>query len=78
MTVVVSGNTLTGDGSVDSVGLEADAGWGPENVSFTASGNTISNWGTGVVVAQCTSGCTDGNVHLGGRGPEQQHIGSHR
>jgi hypothetical protein len=58
MTVVVSGNTLTGDGSASSVGLEADAGWGPENVSFTASGNTISNWGTGVVVAQCADGCS--------------------
>jgi hypothetical protein len=58
MTVVVSGNILTGDGSAGSVGLETDAGYGPENVSFTASGNTISNWGTGVVVAQCTSGCS--------------------
>jgi len=61
MTVVVNGNTLTGDGSADSVGLEADAGYyGPENVSFTASGNTISNWGTGVMVAQCTEGCDTG------------------
>jgi parallel beta-helix repeat protein len=58
MTVVVSGNTLTGDGSASSVGLEADAGWGPQDVSFTASGNTISNWGTGVTVAQCTSSCS--------------------
>jgi hypothetical protein len=58
MTVVVSGNTLTGDGTADSVGLEADAGYGPEDVSFTASGNTISNWGTGVVVAQCTEDCS--------------------
>jgi hypothetical protein len=63
MTVVVSDNTLTGDGSVDSVGLEADAGYlpyGAEDVAFTASGNTISNWGTGVAVAQCVEDCNTG------------------
>jgi hypothetical protein len=63
MTVVVSGNTLTGDGSVDSAGLYADAGYPPygtQNVDFTASGNTISNWGTGVAVDQCTEDCSTG------------------
>jgi hypothetical protein len=62
MTVLVCGNTLTGDGSVDSVGLEADAGWygGTKDVNFTASGNTISNWGTGVEFTQCDSDCGGG------------------
>jgi len=60
MTVVASGNTLTGDGSADSVGLEVDAGYGPEDVDLTASDNTISNWGNGILVTKCTEDCDTG------------------
>jgi hypothetical protein len=63
MTVVVSGNTLTGNGSADSVGLEADAGYGPEDIDLSASYNEISDWGHGVVTYACT-GCVTSSAFL--------------
>ncbi len=61
-----SGNVFVGDGSPLSVGLEADAGYGALNVEFTANGNQIRNWGTGVVLFDCGtgSGCTNSDFVL--------------
>lgn len=58
VTVNVIDNTITGSCTLSSIGLEADAGYGPDNIAFTATGNTITNWGYGVYVSQCTTGCT--------------------
>ncbi len=60
MTVQVNGNTLTGDGSGGSYGLEVDAGYGSKDIHFSAAGNTISQWGTGLTVYTCSgaSWCT--------------------
>jgi hypothetical protein len=61
-----SGNLFIGDGSAQSVGLEADAGFGALNVEFTANGNEIRNWGTGVVLFDCGTGtgCTTSDFVL--------------
>ncbi len=62
---VISGtfrnNTFTGAGSTMSVGLEADAGFGVADVEFLAESNTITGWGTGVVLLDCGAGpsCTN-------------------
>ena len=66
-TVVVSNNILTGDDYSGGTGVETDAGYSPRNMDFTATGNVITNWGIGVVIYQCTSGCTGtvfSNVHV--------------
>jgi len=59
--VNVLDNTITGGSdSADSVGVEADAGYyGTLNLTFSATGNTISGWGYGVKVDQCNVDCTD-------------------
>jgi hypothetical protein len=57
-TVVVTGNTITSDGSAGGVGLEADAGFGALDISLTATNNLIHDWDYGVVVFECTSGCS--------------------
>jgi hypothetical protein len=64
MTVVVEDNTITGDGSADSVGLEVDSGfYGSEDIDLTASYNEISNWGYGVVTYDCP-GCYEPSAFL--------------
>ncbi len=61
ITANVTGNTLTGSCTPDSFGVEAYAGYyGTDDLALTVSGNTIANWGYGVTIAQCTSGCTTG------------------
>lgn len=55
-----TGNMFVGDGSPGGVGLEADAGFGALNVDFSAIGNEVRDWGTGIVLFDCGSGsgCT--------------------
>jgi hypothetical protein len=58
-TVNVEHNTLTGgDDSENSEGLEADAGYGTDNLAFTATCNDITGWGYGVFIYQCQEDCT--------------------
>lgn len=56
--VLVTGNTITSDGSAGGVGLETDAGFGSFDIDLTATKNLIHNWEYGVYVYECTSGCT--------------------
>ncbi len=56
--VIVINNELTGDSSAAGIGLEADAGFGASDIDLTAQNNYIRDWGTGVVLYQCTSNCT--------------------
>lgn len=60
ITGVFTNNVFLGDGAPGGVGLEADAGFGALNVDFTANGNEIRDWGTGIVLFDCGSGsgCT--------------------
>ena len=52
-------NALTGGGdSADSVGVTVYSGYYLNDIDFAGSGNTITGWGLGVGVDQCTSGCT--------------------
>ena len=57
---VVTNNVLTSDGtSPNGTAIEADAGYDNAlDMNFTASGNTVKNWGTGIEVGQCSSGCS--------------------
>ncbi len=76
MNVVVSGSTLTGDGSAGSVGLEVSAGYGPEDVVLTASGNSVSNWGNGILVTKCTEDCDTGVLSSVVLGPDNEISGN--
>ena len=57
-TVLITGNTITSDGGAGGVGIEADAGYGDLDIDLTATYNLIHGWDYGVVVYECTSGCT--------------------
>ncbi len=54
VTVNVTSNGLSGGGdSASSVGLEADAGYGPDDLAIAVTGNTIAGWGNGIVLHRC-------------------------
>jgi parallel beta-helix repeat protein len=54
--VNVTGNYVAGGGaSAVSIGLEADAGYGADDLDLRAAGNTITGWGYGVVLNQCVA-----------------------
>ncbi|WP_374689386.1 right-handed parallel beta-helix repeat-containing protein [Promineifilum sp.] len=57
-TVVLRANALTSDGSAGGVGIEADGGYGSFDIDLTVTKNLIHGWDYGVVVYECTSGCT--------------------
>ncbi len=56
--VTVTNNELVGDLTPGGVAIEADGGYGAMDIDFTASNNIIQNWGTGIAVTQCATGCT--------------------
>lgn len=60
--VVLNGNnvTLTGGNNLYTYGIEADAGYGPNNISILATGNSVSGFDVGVGVYRCESGCDAG------------------
>lgn len=62
LNVQVSGNTLSFSGSdnTDTYGIEADAGYGPDDLDISISSNTVSGFGTGIGIYNCTSGCSTG------------------
>lgn len=62
LVVQISGNSLSFSGldNTDTYGIEADAGYGPDDLDVTITGNTVSGFGTGVGVYNCTSDCDTG------------------
>ena len=62
ITVQADDNTLSFTGTDNSAtyAIEADAGWGPDDVSFSASGNTITGFEVGMALFMCESGCDTG------------------
>ncbi len=62
---------FSGGSNVGTVGIEADAGYGPDNITFTAEENVVSGFETGFGLYECTSGCYAGvftGVTLRGNG----------
>jgi hypothetical protein len=62
LVVDVSNNNVTFSGAdnTSTVGIEADAGYGANDIAFTANSNTVTGFETGIAVTQCTSGCGTG------------------
>lgn len=62
LTVVVSNNTVafSGGDNTDTFGIEADAGYGPDNLDVTINGNSVTGFDVGVEIWQCQSGCSAG------------------
>jgi hypothetical protein len=62
LSVEASGNTITFSGTDNSAtyGIEADAGWGPDDLTFTANNNTIDGFDIGFEYYQCQSSCDVG------------------
>jgi hypothetical protein len=60
--VLLDGNTITfsGPDNTYTYGIEADAGYGPNDLSITATNNSVSGFGVGFGVYNCTSGCDVG------------------
>lgn len=63
LTVVVSGNTVTfvGGSNTSAFGIEADAGYGVDDLNVTANSNTVSGFEVGIEIWQCQSGCDTGD-----------------
>lgn len=62
LVVQITGNTLSFSGSdnTETYGIEADAGYGPDNLDVSITGNTVSGYGTGIGVYNCISSCSTG------------------
>lgn len=62
LVVDVSGNTVnfTGPDNTDTWGIEADAGYGPDDLQVTANNNQVSGFGVGMGFYQCASSCNTG------------------
>ena len=60
--VLLDGNTVAFSGldNTGTYGIEADAGYGPNDLSITATNNTVSGFGVGFGVYQCETGCGTG------------------
>jgi hypothetical protein len=57
--VNITGNTVTFSGPTNagSYGIEAYAGWSPEDLDVAINGNDVSGFDYGVTIYKCTSGC---------------------
>jgi hypothetical protein len=62
LNVDVSGNdvSFTGPDNTATYGIEADAGWGPNDIAVTANNNTVDGFEVGLEFYQCQSGCDTG------------------
>ncbi|MEO8084215.1 MAG: right-handed parallel beta-helix repeat-containing protein [Ardenticatenales bacterium] len=62
LTVAVTGNRIvfTGVDNADSFGIEADAGYGADDMAVNIDNNTIYGFDVGVVWWTCDSGCSAG------------------
>jgi hypothetical protein len=58
----VTGNTVTFSGPTNtgSYGIEAYAGYSPEDLDVAINGNDVSGFDYGVTIYKCTSGCDTG------------------
>lgn len=71
LVVSVEDNTITfsGGDNTSTFGIEADAGYGADDLDFTANGNTVSGFEVGLEIYECQSGCSTGvftSVSAGG------------
>jgi hypothetical protein len=62
LAVSVDNNTVTfsGTDNTSSYGIEADAGYGVDDIAFGATGNTVSGFAVGMDIYHCQSGCSSG------------------
>ncbi len=62
LTMAANNNTVTFSGTDNTAtfGIEADAGWAPEDVAFSATGNTVTGFEVGIELYACPSGCDTG------------------
>ncbi len=62
ISVVADGNTVTFSGmdNTSVFGIEADAGYGANDIAFTATNNVVTGFEAGVDIFACPSGCTAG------------------
>lgn len=62
LTVIVNNNTVqfSGINNVGTYGIEVDAGYGTDNIDFTATNNTVTGFDVGFGIYKCTSGCSSG------------------
>jgi hypothetical protein len=62
LNVDVSGNTVSfsGPDNTATYGIEADAGWGPNDLAVTANNNTVDGFEIGIEIYMCTSSCDTG------------------
>jgi hypothetical protein len=58
LNVTVSGNTVlfSGTDNTSTYGIEADAGYGPNDISLTANYNTVTGFEVGMEFYKCSSG----------------------
>lgn len=58
----VSDNTVTfsGTDNTGTYGIEADAGYGPDDLSVTIDDNVVTGFEAGIEIWQCQSGCDTG------------------
>ena len=62
LTAQVLNNTIvfSGTDNTDTYGIEADAGWGTDDLAFTAKNNYVEGFGAGIELYRCESGCSTG------------------
>jgi len=64
LVVNVSDNTVTfsGGDNTSTFGIEADGGYGPNDIAFTANNNLVTGFEVGIEFYQCQSSCSTGIV----------------
>lgn len=67
LNVLVDGNTVAfaGPDNTGTFGIEVDAGYGPDDISFTATNNTVSGFEAGIEFWMCPSSCDTGVLTSG-------------
>lgn len=62
LSVEVSGNevTFSGGDNTSTYGIEADAGYGPDDLAFTANDNVVTGFEVGIELYACESECDTG------------------
>jgi hypothetical protein len=62
LVIDISGNSVIfgGPDNLYTVGIEADAGYGPDDLAVTANNNTVTGFDYGMGFWQCTSACDTG------------------
>lgn len=62
LNVLVDGNDVqfTGPDNTGTFGIEADAGYGPDDLAVTITNNTVNGFEVGVDIWECQSGCDTG------------------